>query len=390
MLRCFIFVLSAGLFLTACGDSAKPDSATEGPILPTSTAMSGSLEIWYADPLLEAGLELWVAGFSRQHPGLQLVLTQQDPTSFPAQVIEAYQAGGGPDLIIGPLYMSQWQNLLFPLEGPEIAALDLFVPPAALEAGRLNNQQYAFPLSLEVPLLYLNTDLISPVVNTFEDLARITPTSGALIAPDFWLTSPWLDMESFQAPFLAQGGLNVSQNGVQVYFERLARLQTEGGQFSRDLGPFLEGEVAWAIGSSRDFAIAQAALGDKLALRSPELPNDFEAFVFAQMMAFMFSQNATDQSLSIARAFIVYASQPEQQAAFSQATGLPPLLAAFTDEPTLAYIAALGEEALILPINSAFYSQDLPRYQASLAAVLTGELSPEAAAQGLMTQTTGE
>jgi maltose-binding protein MalE len=183
MKKNMLMVLSLALILTfvlgACGTTKTPVATTvvTEPVVPTETtapvAPAGKLTIWADDtrtPILQALAAKFLADNNVELVVEDLGVVQD----IRSQVIIAVPAGQGPDIYIG---VHDWLGAL--VNSGLVAPIDLgdkaasFVPSTLAAFTYTDGKLYGMPYATENLGLFYNTDLVTKVPTTWDELLQI-------------------------------------------------------------------------------------------------------------------------------------------------------------------------------------------------------------------------
>lgn len=379
-----LFVL---LILSAC-DRARPES-TEPDESPTPPPSAVTVRIWHSETDLQSALESLLSDYQAEQPHITPVLTLQDPQTFQADLSAALLAGAGPDLILtsarnlGALVQN---GQLLPLDAAHILEEALAQPLRLLPLGYWAGTFYGYPLRADVPVLYRNKQMRVESISNLDDFEVSARRAGAIIPPDFLLTSAWLTLRSQVTPFSAGNDLNTDAANFAAYLRWLSDLnRLDQVRFSADPAPFMAGEVAYYVGYSHELPRMRAALGDDLDLEflALNLDETHQSGLLGDVLLMLLSINATEASANAAQELIIYLSAPDQQRRLSDLSGYAPLRMDESDDLLHIRINISVAGALYIPPDARFYSERLPRYNTAIAQVLSGLLTPEEAAATL-------
>jgi maltose-binding protein MalE len=177
----FTLLVVAGLALSACGAKATPTPAATQPpaatvaptVEPTIAAPVSTLTIWADDtrtPILQAMADQFLADNNVQLV-VQDIGVVQDIRS---QAIIAIPAGQGPDIYVG---VHDWLGAL--VSSGLVAPIDLgdkaaeFVPSALEAFTYTDGKLYGVPYATENIGLFYNTDLVTTVPTTWDELLQM-------------------------------------------------------------------------------------------------------------------------------------------------------------------------------------------------------------------------
>ncbi len=186
----FTLLVVMGMVLSACGAKATPTPApTEAPVVATEAPTaapteapaepSATLTIWADDtrtPILQGMAEKFLADYNVQLV-VQDIGVVQDIRS---QAIIAIPAGEGPDIYLG---VHDWLGAL--VESGLVAPLDLgakadaFVPSTLEAFTYTDGKLYGMPYATENLGFFYNTDLVTTVPTTWDEVLEVGRTLKA-------------------------------------------------------------------------------------------------------------------------------------------------------------------------------------------------------------------
>lgn len=382
MLRRSAILLIMMLILAACQDDSsdsKPDvNATATPNA-TQTPIPTDLSIWFTDPTMQESYATVIDQFHRAYPNISTSLMLQDAASFPETVQQSLKSGGEPDVLLVPVrflsFLADHQNLL-PLPADDINTLSMFVPSSAVQMGRIDQQYYAFPVHLFVPVLFSHATLTPSIPDNYDALMMMANES--IVQPNFQTTSAWLPMATGANPRIQGTQLNVNQVGVTAYLQRLVDLANRGAVLSDDFSAFANGEKSLYLGTTADLPALRRALGDNLQITPiPDFANlPLNNLLAGDAVVFMVSLNATESDLQAAMQLLAYLLLPDTQTEMSRLSGYLPL-----QDPAHDVIV----QRTVFYNDRDFHAGILPVWDAAIQQVITGQLAPADAAQTLFT-----
>ncbi|MCM1537090.1 MAG: maltose ABC transporter substrate-binding protein [bacterium] len=167
-------LLAAGI-LSGCGKSGQPDT---------------KLTIW-TNMSVEADTIQHYADAWGEQSGYEVEIIHQSPSV--QQFAQAVKSDSGPDAVIGIPndQLADYVNAGLAAEVPEDLYADGDFSDAAVQACYVGGKRYAAPLSVETTALFYNTDLVSQVPETWEELVGQAAESGGV---QFDATSIYYDL----------------------------------------------------------------------------------------------------------------------------------------------------------------------------------------------------
>lgn len=174
MITMFAVLLAAGA-LTGCGKSGEPDT---------------KLTIWTNMNVEVDTIQKYADEWGKQN-GFEVEVIHQSPSV--QQFAQAVKSDAGPDAVVGIPndQLADYVNAGLTAEVPEGLYTDSDFSDAAIQACYVGGKRYAAPLSVETTALFYNTDLVSEVPGTWEELVEQAAESGGV---QFDATSIYYDL----------------------------------------------------------------------------------------------------------------------------------------------------------------------------------------------------
>ena len=128
--------------------------------------------------------------------GRKVEVIHQSPSV--QQFAQAVKSASGPDAVVGIPndQLADYVNADLTAEVPQDLYADQDFSDAAIQACYVDGKRYAAPLSVETTALFYNTDLVSEVPKTWEELVDQAATDGGV---QFDATSIYYDLGSVRA-----------------------------------------------------------------------------------------------------------------------------------------------------------------------------------------------
>ncbi len=242
-------VLFAAGILSGCGKSGKSDTK-----LTIWTNMSVE-----ADTIQKYADEWGTAN------GYEVEIVHQSPSV--QQFAQAVKSDSGPDAVIGIPndQLADYVNASLAAKVPEGLYTDSDFSDAAIQACYVNGERYAAPLSVETTTLFYNTDLVTEVPATWEELVEQAAVSGGV---QFDATSIYYDLGFVRACggyiFQYQGGaydtsdIGLANEGAVEAYGFINDLYSKYHVISNDVtadiarSNFQNGKCAYYIGGPWD------------------------------------------------------------------------------------------------------------------------------------------
>ncbi|MGN0142054.1 MAG: extracellular solute-binding protein [Roseburia sp.] len=170
-----LFTLLFAGALSGCGSSGKADA---GLVIWTNMSVEAETIQKYADAWGEQN-------------GYEVEVIHQSPSV--QQFAQAVKSSSGPDAVVGIPndQLADYVNAGLAAEVPQELYTDSDFSDAAIQACYVDGKRYAAPLSVETTALFYNTDLVSAVPATWEDLVEQAAISGGV---QFDATSIYYDL----------------------------------------------------------------------------------------------------------------------------------------------------------------------------------------------------
>ena len=123
--------------------------------------------------------------------GYEVEVVHQSPSV--QQFAQAVKSDSGPDAVVGIPndQLADYVNAELAAEAPETLYADSDFSDAAIQACYVNGKKYAAPLSVETTALFYNTELVSEVPETWEELVEQAAAGGGV---QFDATSIYYDL----------------------------------------------------------------------------------------------------------------------------------------------------------------------------------------------------
>lgn len=260
--------------LTGCGGSGNGTQAADaesGDRTEASARQGGSqgqeIVVWTQMMDNEAALLQEYAGKWAAETGNTVsVISQQTDIQ---QFSQAANSKGGPDGMFG-IPNDQLANYVSANLVEEIPA-DLYndgdFVDAAVQAGCVNGKKFGYPITVETPFLFYNTDRVPEAPQSWEEMVELAKDNGGIV---YEATSVYYNLGILRAfdSYIFQEtdkGYDTSdiglgnENAVKAY-EFVNQLANEYGFFSSDItydmakSSFQNGEAAFYIGGAWDVA----------------------------------------------------------------------------------------------------------------------------------------
>ncbi len=292
-----------------------------------------------------------------------IIETEYVPSDeLPNRLAEATAADDAPDLFLGrndQIDSLVANGLIKPITSFADQTLMRQYLPESVGALEYQGELYGLPQTLDVEVLYYNTDLVSATtVSTLDDLLEVA-SSGTQFALDSSFNGAYWGIGSFGGTlFTRDGELSTDLSEFEYW---LTWLQDAQKQPAIDLDTdrdalrqrFLDGDTAYLVTGSSALNDFREALGDKV--RVIPLPDGPEghASPLLSVDGFLFSTATNEEQTTLALKFAEFAASAHNQKLLSQEINLVPtnrLIAETTEDPAIAVaVQQANETAIILP-----------------------------------------
>lgn len=366
----------------------------------TSNAASDkSLTIWTnmeveADTLQELG-DQW-----GEENGYEVTVIHESPSV--QQVAQAANSADAPDAIVGIPndQLADYINAGLAMEVPDDVYSDTDFSEASVQACYNDGVRYAAPLAVETVSLFVNTDLVSEVPSTWEELVETAKDVGGV---QFDATSIYYDLGFVRACGgyifnYADGAYDVSDIGlnnegaVEAY-TFINSLYADYGYVSQDItadiarSNFENGQAAYYIGGPWDVdGFTSAGTNFKVV----EMPTyNGQPFVTPVGTQVSFVSSKTSKS-DAAWDFISYVMNDGAQELYEVGGRIPAKLseqendAITSDETTNAFIAQINNGESLPTVSEMGQLWDI--HTNNIKSMWAGELTPQEAADNIVSQ----
>ena len=179
----FIGVLTIAA-MTGCGASGKTDKKADDKLM-----------IWTNMEVEADTLQQYADTWGRKN-GYEVEVIHESPDV--QQFAQAARSASGPDAIVGIPndQLADYVNAGLAAEVPDGLYNDSDFSDAAIQACYVDGKRYAAPLSVETTALFYNTDLVSEVPDTWEELIGQASENGGI---SFDATSIYYDLGFLRA-----------------------------------------------------------------------------------------------------------------------------------------------------------------------------------------------
>lgn len=280
----FIGVLTIAA-MTGCGASGKTDKKADDKLM-----------IWTNMEVEADTLQQYADTWGRKN-GYEVEVIHESPDV--QQFAQAARSASGPDAIVGIPndQLADYVNAGLAAEVPDGLYNDSDFSDAAIQACYVDGKRYAAPLSVETTALFYNTDLVSEVPDTWEELIGQASENGGI---SFDATSIYYDLGFLRACggyiFKYEDGtydtsdIGLANNGAVQAYEFINDLCGKYKVVSADItadiakSNFQNGKSAYYIGGPWDITgFTSAGTNFKIAEMPTFNGNDFVTPVGTQV-----------------------------------------------------------------------------------------------------------
>ena len=241
-------VLAAGV-LSGCGAASGKDN---------------KLTVWTNMEVEAETLQQYADSWGEEN-GYEVTVIHQSPSV--QQFAQAVKSADGPDAVVGIPndQLADYVNAGLTAETPETLYDDADFSEAAIQACYVDGKRYAAPLSVETTALFYNTDMVTEVPDSWEELVEQAAEKGGV---QFDATSIYYDLGFVRACggyiFKYENGaydtsdIGLANDGAVQAYEFINSLCKDYGLITADVtadiarSNFQNGETAYYIGGPWD------------------------------------------------------------------------------------------------------------------------------------------
>ena len=356
--------------------------------------VAGTLLVWHTwpkpnDALLTELFESYTAVNPHVTIVSEYVPAQELEKRFSEQVI----AGLGPDIIIGA-ELNVIRNLIAKGHLTDLMPYNIDTEallPQAVDALRIDDALYGLPIAAYTDVLYYNTAFVDAAPETLLELLEEAKTGQKIAIPTDFRDAYW-GISAFNGKILDGNGAIVIDDGFVHWLSWLLRASEEptiilNNNYPDLLQSFIDGEVAYLIGSSSDYPfLAESLPPDQLGLALlPRVQDQPGSFLELEVMTI--SQVTANETLSVELLSFLTNRTHQRLLALSGSGHIPVNHQVSFDSrlaPTAAVLQDQGEAAVIIPLAHVDVEDFLQEAGTEIfVQVLAGVLTPEDAAKQL-------
>ncbi len=332
--------------------------------------------------------------------GYEVEIIHQSPSV--QQFAQAVKSEDGPDAVVGIPndQLADYINAGLAAETPDDLYDDADYADAAIQACYVDGVRYAAPISVETIALFYNTDMVSEVPDTWEELVEQAAEEGGL---QYDATSIYYDLGFVRACggyiFAYEDGaydvtdIGLANEGAVQAYEFINELYTKYGLVSADVtadiarSNFQNGEVAYYIGGPWDIEGFEEAETPFAIVEMPTFNG--ESFITPVGTQVAFVSNESDEQ-EAAWEFIMYLIDNGALDMYEVGDRIPAKLAdqelseIQESEYSKVFIAQI-ENGEPMPTVSEM-TQLWTIHVNNIRSMWTGELTPEEAAENIVSQ----
>lgn len=332
--------------------------------------------------------------------GYTVEIVHQSPSV--QQFAQAVNSASGPDAVVGIPndQLADYVNAGLAAEVPANLYADADFSAASIQACYVDGARFAAPLAVETTALFYNTDKVSEVPATWEELIDIAVENGGV---QFDATSIYYDLGFVRASggyiFNYENGaydvsdIGLANEGAVEAYEFINALCNEYGLVSADVtadiarSNFQNGETAFYIGGPWDIDGFTSA-GTPFAIS--EMPT-FNGQKFVTPVGTQISfVSAKSKKQDMAWNFIMYLIDNGALDMYAVGDRIPAKIvdqenaAIQEDEYSKAFIAQIGNGEPMPTVSE--MGQLWSIHTNNVRSMWTGELTPQAAAENMVSQ----
>ncbi len=385
----YLLILVCILLLPAC---SFLETTPEGEV-------TGTLLVWHTWPAPnDALLDELFDSYTAVNPHVTIVSEYVPTEDLEKRFSEQVVAGLGPDLIIGA-ELNIIRNLITDGHLNDLTHHNIDTEallPQAVDALRVDDALYGLPIAAYTDVLYYNKEFVDNAPETLLELLEEAKAGQKIAIPTDFSDAYW-GISAFNGEILGEDGSIIIDDGFVHWLSWLLRASEEptiilNNNYPDLLQSFIDGEVAYLIGSSSDYPILTESLtpeqlGLALLPRVQDQPGSFlelEIMVISQVTA---NENLAAELLSF------LTNRTHQRLLALSGSGHIPINRQVNFDSRLAPTAAVlkdqSEATVIIPLTHVEIEDFLQEAGTEIfVQVLAGVLTPEDAAKQLSTAAT--
>lgn len=387
-----ISVVLAGA-LVGCGSSGNGTASS------AKTESDNNLVIWTNMEVETDTIQEYADQWGEEN-GYSVEVIHQSPSV--QQFAQAVNSASGPDAVVGIPndQLADYVNANLTAKVPEGLYNDEEYSDAAVQACYVEGTRYAAPLAVETIALFYNTDLVSQVPETWEELVQMASVSGGV---QFDATSIYYDLGFVRACggyiFNYENGtydvsdIGLANEGAVEAYEFVNSLCKDYGFVSADVtadiarSNFQNGETAFYIGGPWDIDGFESAGTSYAVAVMPTFHG--ENFVTPVGTQVSFVSNKSDKQ-DAAWDFIMYLAENGAQGLYEAGDRIPAKLSEQENE------VIQNNEVSKVFVEQINYGEPMPSVSEmgqlwtihvnNIRSMWTGELTPQGAAENIVSQ----
>lgn len=358
--------------------------------------VEGTLLVWHTWPapndiLLDELFESYTA----VNPHVTIVSEYVPAEALEKRFSEQIVAGLGPDIIIGA-ELNILRNLINAGNLTDLMPYKLDTEallPQAVDALRIDDALYGLPIAAYTDVLYYNKAFVDKAPETLLELLEEAKTGQKIAIPIDFSDAYW-GISAFNGKIVDDNGAIVIDDGFVHWLSWLLRASEEptiilNNNYPDLLQSFIDGEVAYLIGSSSDYPVLVESLEPEqlgIALL-PRVQDQPGSFLELEVMAI--SQVTANETLAVELLSFLTNRTHQRVLALSGSGHIPVNRQVNFDSrlaPTAAVLKDQSEATVIIPLKHVDVEDFLQEVGTEIfVQVLAGVLTPEDAAKQLNT-----
>jgi arabinogalactan oligomer/maltooligosaccharide transport system substrate-binding protein len=355
----------------------------------------GRLRFWYSWPfapesVAHGALATILNGFAEHCPDVDVETAYASPDELTA----ALHAGEGPDLFLGPHYLTvplARNELIQPISPlVEQPVVDAYLP-RSIQAVSFQGELYGLPQTMDVEALYYNTELVSNPASTLDELLTgVGPDRRAVLDSTF--AGTYWGVSAFGGKLFDASGQLITEQAAYVDWLTWLRSARDhpGIVLSADQQTrwelFANGEAAYLIAGPAALAPLRQQLNSKVRVIPLPAGPQGPAGPLLRVDAFLFNAAMERPQLELALALAGYISSQANQSLLRREANLVPTnrsAAETTEDAAITtFIRQAAETSVLLP--GVHEMQMLASGDRIYDQMLAGELDPASAVDQML------